>query len=111
MLPESGVDDPDIQLLAGYLDEMPVATSVAIRSENVVGIYAVGTAESARRRGIGTAMTWAAIEAGRAWGAKAAVLQASEMGEPVYRAMGFRTVAGYVSYDEPAPAPAGGDAG
>jgi GNAT superfamily N-acetyltransferase len=111
MLPESGIDDADIRLLAGFLDDRPVATSVAIRSENVVGVYAVGTAESARRRGIGTAMTWAAVEEGRAWGAKAAVLQASEMGEPVYRAMGFQTVAGYVSYDEPAPAQAGGDAG
>lgn len=111
MLPEDVARDPDIRLVGGFLDGEPVATSVAIRSENAVGVYAVGTAESARRRGIGTAMTWAAIEAGRAWGAKAAILQASEMGEPVYRAMGFRTVAGYVSYDEPAPAQPGGEPG
>ena len=48
-------------------------------------------------------MTWAAVEAGRAWGSRAATLQASEMGEPVYRKMGFRTVTRYASYDEPRP--------
>jgi GNAT superfamily N-acetyltransferase len=104
LLPEAAIDDRDIRLFGGFLDDAPVATSIAIRSQNAVGVYAVGTAESARRRGIGSAMTWAAIDAGREWGSRAAVLQASEMGEPVYEAMGFRTVAGYVSYDEPRPA-------
>ena len=56
-------------------------------------------------------MTWAAVNAGREWGSRAAVLQASEMGEPVYREMGFRTVAGYVSYDEPVPTRVGSEAG
>lgn len=111
LLPEDTIDDPDIRLFGGFLDEAPVATSVAIRSQNAVGIYAVGTAESARRRGIGSAMTWAAVDAGREWGSRAAILQASEMGEPVYRAMGFGTVAGYVSYDEPRPAQRPGEAG
>lgn len=105
LLPEEAVTDPDMQLFSGFLDGAPVATSIAIRSENAVGVYAVGTAESARRRGIGSAMTWAAVDAGRARGSRVAVLQASAMGEPVYRSMGFRTVAGYVSYDEPKPAP------
>jgi GNAT superfamily N-acetyltransferase len=111
LLPEDAVDDPAMRLIGGFLDDAPVATSIAIRSQNAVGIYAVGTAESARRRGIGTAMTWAAVEAGREWGSSAVVLQASEMGEPIYRAMGFRTVAGYVSYDEPRPAQPTSDPG
>jgi predicted acetyltransferase len=70
----------------------------------VVGVYAVGTSTVARRRGIATAMTWAAVQAGREWGCAAATLQASEMGEPVYRAMGFETVARYVTFEEPRPA-------
>jgi len=111
LLPEDAIDDPDIRLFGGFLDEAPVATSVAIRSANSVGIYAVGTAEFARRRGIGTAMTWAAVDAGREWRSSAVVLQASEMGEPVYRAMGFRIVTGYVSYDEPIPTRAASEAG
>jgi len=98
LFPPDVVEDPDERLLGGYLDEEPVACSVAIRSGNVVGIYAVGTSERARRRGIGTAMTWAATDAGRQWRCDVADLQASEMGQPVYAAMGFRVVTSYVNF-------------
>jgi GNAT superfamily N-acetyltransferase len=101
LTPPETVDDPDIRLFSGYLDGEPVASSFAIRSEHVVGVYAVGTGERARRRGIGTAMTWAVVQAGQEWGCEAATLQASEMGQPVYARMGFVEVAGYISYDEP----------
>jgi GNAT superfamily N-acetyltransferase len=103
LIPPEVVDDPDIRLFGGYLDGEPAACSFAIRSAEVVGVYAVGTSEVARRRGIATAMTWAAVEAGRQWGCAAATLQASKMGEPVYRAMGFDTVARYVTYEQPRP--------
>ena len=98
MNPPDIVEDPDLRLLGGFLDGEPVACSKAIRSGNVVGVYAVGTSERARRRGIGTAMSWAAIEAGRDWGCEVAVLQASAMGEPVYRAMGFCVVTSYINF-------------
>lgn len=47
--------------------------------------------------------TWAAVAAGRAWGCDTIVLQSSEIGFSVYRAMGFRTVVSYVTF-RPAPA-------
>jgi len=103
LTPPEVADDPDIRLFGGYLDDEPVACSFAIRSAEVVGVYAVGTSAVARRRGIATAMTWAAVEAGRDWACAAATLQASAMGEPVYRAMGFETVARYVTWEEPRP--------
>ena len=93
--------DPDVQLLIGSLDGRPVGTSVAIRSGDVSGVYAVGTLPAARRRGVGTALTWAAVEAGRAWGCDTIVLQASEMGFPIYAAMGFRTVVEYTVFGRP----------
>src|SRR5207237_9550494 len=98
LVPDDLIDDDDLQLIGGYLNGDPVACAMAIRSRNVVGVYAVGTAERARRRGIGTAITWAAIEQGRRWGCDVAVLQASEMGLPVYSAMGFRRVTAYVNF-------------
>jgi GNAT superfamily N-acetyltransferase len=98
LVPASIAADPGVQLHGGVFEGVPVATSIAIRSEHAVGVYGVGTATSARRRGIGTALTWAAVAAGRAWGSAVAVLQASEMGEPVYRAMGFVEVSRYVTY-------------
>ena len=41
-------------------------------------------------------MTAAALEAGRRRGARKASLQATAMGEPLYRSMGFRAVYHYV---------------
>lgn len=84
--------DPDVQLVVASLDGRPVGTSLALRTGDVSGVYAVGTLPDARRRGVGTAATWAAIAAGSTWGCDAIVLQSSEMGLPMYRAMGFRTV-------------------
>jgi len=95
---DSFTADPDVRLVMAYLDDRPVGTSIAIRTGEVSGVYAVGTQPAARRRGVGTAATWAAVAAGRAWGCTAIVLQASEMGFPIYEAMGFRTVVRYRVY-------------
>ena len=70
------------------------------------GICAVGTLAALRGRGLGTAMTWAAIEIGVGWGYRVAVLQASELGFRVYERMGFRIVDRYVLYT-----PAAGEGG
>jgi GNAT superfamily N-acetyltransferase len=90
--------DPDVELLLASLDGRAVGTSLAIRTDEVAGVYAVGTLADARRRGVGTAATWAAVAAGRTWGCEVVVLQASEMGFPMYRAMGFRTVVRYAIF-------------
>ena len=98
---DSFAADPDVQLVIAYLDGRPVGTSLAIRSGHVAGVYAVGTVPSARRRGVGTAVTWAAVDGARSWGCEAIVLQSSEMGFPMYLAMGFSTVVRYVTYRTP----------
>ena len=101
--------DPDVQLFVGRLDGTPVGTSIAIRSRDASGVYNVGTIPSARRRGVGAALTWAAVEAGRALGHDTVVLQSSSMGLPLYSGLGFRTVAPYVVFRKSSDAgPAGG---
>jgi predicted acetyltransferase len=55
----------------------------------VAGIFAVATIEAARGRGIGMAVTMAPLLDARACGYCVGVLQASEMGYPVYARMGF----------------------
>ncbi len=96
------VADPRVRLAVGYLDGAPVSGAAALAAEGTIGIYAVGTVERARRRGIGRAVTWAAIDAGRAaWGSEIAVLQSSEMGAPVYRSMGFEEISRYISFERP----------
>ena len=103
MYPPSLATDGDVCLFVGRLDARPVASSLAIRSREASGVYAVGTLADARRRGVGTAMTWAAVDAGGAWGYDSIVLQSSEMALPMYEAMGFRAIVRYVTSTQPAP--------
>jgi GNAT superfamily N-acetyltransferase len=92
--------DPDVRLFVGRLDGEPVGTSIAIRSRDASGVYNVGTVPGARRRGVGSAVTWAAVGAGRSWGCDTVVLQSSVAGLSMYADMGFRTVAPYVTFAE-----------
>lgn len=88
----------DVDLFVGYLDGAPVGTSVAISSDHAAGVVNVLTLQEARGRGVGTALTWAAVQAGVARGHDTVVLQATPMGLPVYRSMGFETVVEYAEY-------------
>lgn len=102
VFPTSLMADPTVKLAVGQLDGEDVSQALAIRSGDTIGVYAVITAERARRRGLGTAVTWAVIRAGaEAWGARRAVLQSSEMGYLVYASMGFLEVDRYVEFARP----------
>ena len=84
-------------------DGEPVGIAMTIVTHGVAGIYWVGVVEGARGLGLGRAMTEAAVNAGFDLGAETASLQASPMGEPVYRAMGFRTAFDYRLLLSPPP--------
>jgi GNAT superfamily N-acetyltransferase len=81
-----------------YVDGRPAGISMTIVSHGVAGIYWVGTTEEARGRGLGRTMTAAAVSAGLELGATSASLQASSMGESLYRRMGFETIYDYRLY-------------
>lgn len=70
----------------------PLAGALCHLSHGIAGIYWVGTVQGARGRGLGEAVTAAAVSAGFGAGARFASLQASSMGDPVYRRMGFREI-------------------
>jgi GNAT superfamily N-acetyltransferase len=65
------------------------------------GIYNVGTAAEARRRGLGTAVTAAQLYNARERGCRTASLQSTPMAEHVYTAVGFRDLGQIVEYTPP----------
>jgi predicted GNAT family acetyltransferase len=71
-----------------------VTTGFGVRTGNTIGVYNIATLEMARRRGYGAAMTARVVADGAADGCDVAILQASEMGRPIYERLGFRTVIG-----------------
>ena len=85
----------------GTLDGEPVGSSMAFYHAGVVGIYYVGTVPGSRRRGFGAALTGAPMRDARGLGYRWGVLQASPMGEPVYRRMRFREHSRYTLYTTP----------
>jgi predicted N-acetyltransferase YhbS len=58
----------------------------------VAGIYGCGVAPAVRNQGIGTAVTLAACQQAMRMGCRHALLNATPMGEPVYRRVGFVSI-------------------
>jgi hypothetical protein len=77
---------------------LPVATSMLLLAEGVAGLYFIATVPAARREGIGHAVTLAPLREARRMGHGVGVLQASRMGEAIYRRIGFRTYGTMTSY-------------
>lgn len=95
------VSDPRATFYVGYADGVPVTTGMGFRTGRTIGIYNVSTIASHRRRGYGAAMTARIADDGLASGCDVAILQASDMGYPVYERLGYRTVVRYMGYVEP----------
>lgn len=89
---------PALAMYIAEIDGEVVSTSTAWTRDGGVGIYNVATPPTHRGHGYGRAVTEYAIRAGFAAGADLAWLQASPLGEPIYRAMGFRQVETYLLF-------------
>jgi len=77
------------QHFVAYDGDVPVATTSVLIEGDLAGVYFVATLEQARGRGIGAAVTRAAMRHARDKGATRAALQSSKLGYGVYRALGF----------------------
>ncbi len=88
-------------IYVGYTDGEPVSSGLGIRSGRTIGVYSIATVAAARGRGYGAAMTSRVAFDGAVAGCDVAILQASEMGYPIYERLGYRKVVEYVGYVEP----------
>jgi GNAT superfamily N-acetyltransferase len=84
---------PSLRFFAAFLEGAGVGIVMLhvseYEGETIGGIYGMEVAPAARRQGIGTALTVAASRCGRDLGCRQVLLNATAMGEPVYRRAGF----------------------
>jgi ribosomal protein S18 acetylase RimI-like enzyme len=85
------LEDPHVRMFTAWIDGEPVGEASAYLLHDTVGIFGVGVVESARRRGIGAALT---LRATRAFDDRTdlAWLQPSDMARRMYEGQGFRRV-------------------
>ncbi len=83
---------PEALVAVAYLNDEPMATASLLMSPQVGGLYWVGTREEGRGRGLGELCTRVTTDAAFERGAQVATLQASVMGEPIYRRLGYREI-------------------
>lgn len=76
----------------------PLASGMTILEDDVAGIYYIGVLTEARGRGLGKLITSITTNAGFSLGARAVVLQASALGEPIYQKLGYEIISHFRCY-------------
>jgi GNAT superfamily N-acetyltransferase len=76
-------------VILAYKEGAAVATGLLFVTGSVAGLHMLGVAPEARRQGIAGAVMMHLLEAARERGLQHAALQASTMGEGLYRKLGF----------------------
>jgi GNAT superfamily N-acetyltransferase len=82
---------PDTLVAVARLDGHPVCTAQVTIAAKDAGVYAVATVPEARGRGLARRLQYVLLQRARGLGARTTTLQASELGRPVYTALGYRS--------------------
>ena len=96
LYPERVLEGDDVLVYLGRVDGVTVTTAISCRTDREVAVFSVATPSEHRRRGYGGAVTGHAMREGFRRGANLGWLQTSELGEPVYRRLGFRHTTSHV---------------
>jgi len=84
------IKDSGVRLLVARKDGQPVGTGLIFAQGGIAGLHMVGVVPEARRKGIARKIMLRLLDDARARGFGLATLQASAMGEGLYRGLGFR---------------------
>ena len=84
-------DDEEYRYYIGFHNERAVATATIIIRDGIVGVYNISTIPDQRGQGVGGFVTGEPLRLAAAEGYRTAILQASQMGEPVYLRLGFKS--------------------
>jgi GNAT superfamily N-acetyltransferase len=90
--------DAPLQRYLGVVNGQPVAMSALFLAAGAAGIYEVLTLPPMRGQGIGGAMTRYPLQVARQQGYLIGVLEASPMGLPLYRHLGFQEYCQFLLY-------------
>lgn len=97
-----------VAAVVAYDGATPLSCALVIFSHGIAGVYWVGTTPEGRGRGLAEACTRAVTNIGFDAGARMVTLQASPMGDPIYRRMGYRQIGSYTLYFSGTPRRSGG---
>ena len=86
---------PHIAAVVCYERDKPASGALVLLSHGIAGIYWVSTVSTGRGRGFAEACTRWVTNRAFDLGARAVSLQASPMGHPIYKRMGFTELATY----------------
>ncbi len=92
------VEDPDAHIVVASRAGEPIATAMTYESEGVASLQWVGTVPTARTTGLGALVTIRATNLAFEHGASSCTLQASPMGAPLYRRLGYETIYHYEEF-------------
>ncbi|MFX1532438.1 MAG: hypothetical protein ACFFBC_15075 [Promethearchaeota archaeon] len=91
--------EPETKFYLGIFEGKIVSALMLYLSSGVAGLHAVSTLSEYRNRGFGLTISRVALLDALNVGYKVGVLQASSLGEPVYRKLGFKKYCDIISYE------------
>lgn len=81
-----------------YKGKEPVGGGITIVSDGIAGIYWIGVISEERGNGIGKYIVQETTNRGFDLGADAVMLQASKLGAPIYKSLGYKEILNYKLY-------------
>jgi len=94
----AGAEPDDFEVVVSRLGGRAVATGMAFDNDGDRGIFDLGTQPEARRRGLGTAVVTFLLRRAVERGYATASVQASEMAEGLFAALGFTDLGRFIEY-------------